>query len=107
MDDQFSDQVNWSADAATKAAQASRRTMDEGGKTASQIAGNTARAQAQMAHGAADAGMRGAGIVKATIETGIESAVHSFERIADHFSLAMGFCCPGEEKLGGRWGERL
>ena len=34
MDDQFSDQVNRAADAATKAAQASRRTMDEGGKAA-------------------------------------------------------------------------
>ena len=107
MDDQFSDQVNRTADAASKAAQASRRTMDESGKAASQIAEHAARAQEQMAHRAADAGMRGAGIVKATIETGIESAVHSFERISDHFTSAMGFAGPEAEKLAARSRENL
>ena len=43
--------------------------------------------------------MRGAGIVKATIETGIEAAVHSFERIAEHFTTAMGFAGPEAEKV--------
>jgi len=107
MDDQFSDQVNRTADAANKAAQASRRTMDEGGKAASQIAEHAARAHEQMAHRAADAGMRGAGIVKATIETGIEASVHSFERIADHFTTAMGFAGPEAEKLAARSRENL
>jgi phasin family protein len=60
-----------------------------------------------MAHRAADAGMRGAGIVKATIETGIESAVHSFERITDHFTIAMGFAGPEAEKLAARSRENL
>ena len=47
MDDQFSDQVNRTEDAATRAAQASRRTMEEGGKAASQIAEHAARAHEQ------------------------------------------------------------
>ena len=107
MDDQFSDQVNRTADAATRAAQASRRTMDEGGKAASQIAEHAARAHEQITHRAADAGMRGAGIVKATIETGIEAAVHSFERIAEHFTTAMGFAGPEAEKVAARSRENL
>lgn len=95
------------ADAANKVAEVSRRTLDEGGRAASQIAEHAVRTHEQMAHRAADAGMRGAGIVKATIETGIESAVHSFERVADHFTTAMGFAGPEAEKLAARSRENL
>lgn len=107
MDDQVHDTMDRAADAASKAAEASRRTMDEGGKAASQIAEHAARAQQAIAHRAADAGMRGAGIVKATIETGIESTVHSFERMADHFTTAMGFAGPEAEKLAAQSRENL
>src|SRR6202453_815847 len=107
MDDQFSDQVNRTADAATKAAQASRRTMDEGGKAASQIAEHAARAHEQMAHRAADAGMRGAGIVKATIENGIEAAVHGFERLTEQLTTGMGFGGVEAEKPAARARENL
>jgi phasin family protein len=107
MDEQVQDSMNRAADAANKAAQASRKTMDEGGKAASQMAEHAARAQEEMAHRAADAGMRGAGIVKATIETGIETAVHSLERIAEHFTTAMGFAGPEAEKVAARSRENL
>jgi phasin family protein len=107
MDDQFSDQANRAADAATKAADASRRTINEGGKVASQMAEHAARAQEQIAHRAADAGMRGAGIVKATIEKSIEATVHGFERVTDQFTSAMGFGGVEAEKLATRSRENL
>jgi phasin family protein len=101
------DPTNKATEAATKAAEASRKTLDESGKAASQIAEHAARAHEQMAHRAADAGMRGAGIVKATIETGIEAAVHGFESVADRFTTAMGFAGPEAEKLATRSRENL
>jgi phasin family protein len=102
MDDQFNDQANRAADAASKAAEASRKTMNEGGKVASQFADHAARAQEHMAHRAADAGMRGAGIVKATIESSIETAVHGLERVAEQFSASFGFGGAEAEKLAAR-----
>jgi phasin family protein len=106
-DNQFGDQINRATDAANKTAQASRRTLDESGRAASQIAEHAARAHEQMAHRAADAGMRGAGIVKATIESGVEAAAHGFERIADHFTTAMGFAGPEAERLAAQSRENL
>jgi phasin family protein len=107
MDDQFSDQANMAADAVNKATDASRRTIDESGKVASQMAQHAAKAHEQMAHRAADAGMRGAGIVKATIETGIGAAVHSFERLTDQLSSTMGWAGPEAEKMAARSRENL
>jgi phasin family protein len=105
--DQGRDQANKAADVASKAAEASRRTIDEGGKAASRLAEHAARAQEHMAHSAADAGLHGAGIMKSTIEAGIETAVQSFERIADRFTTALGFAGPEADKLAARSRENL
>jgi phasin family protein len=107
MDNQSDDSINRAADAVNKAGEASRRSFDEAGKIASETAHHAAKANEHMAHRAADVGLRGAGIMKATIETGIETAVHGFERVTEHFTTALGVAGPEAEKLAARSRENL
>jgi phasin family protein len=91
----------------SKAADAGRNTADEAARTARTVTDEAGRVSEQTARAGADVFRRGTETARDNLQSGINMATQSFQRINDQFTQALGFNGPQAEELARRSTQNL
>jgi len=82
-----------------KMADAGRNATDEAARTARAVGNGAAKAGEQATRAGADIARRGAETARDTLQSGLNTAVESYQRVTDQFTQVWGFAGPQSEKL--------
>jgi len=91
----------------SKAADAGRNTADEAARTARTVTDEAGRVGEQTARAGADVFRRGTETARDNLQSGVNMATQSFQRINDQFTQALGFNGPQAEELARRSTQNL
>ena len=92
-------QRNETNDQFNKAADAGRNATDEAARTARTVADEAGRVGEQTARAGADVFRRSSETARDSLQSGLNTATQTFQRINDQFTQALGFNGPQAEEL--------
>src|SRR5215203_2758828 len=107
QEDRMSSQRNDANEHINKAAVAGRNAADEAARTARTVTDEAARVGEQTARAGADVFRRSTETARNNLQSGLNTATETFQRINDQFTQALGFNGPQAEELTRRSSQNL